>query len=682
MRALTPSSAGTATDHRLMAFTTRRIFVVLISSLFALMVISSLPASAQDSDGSDSGGSESGSSESGSEAPTSEILAVSSVDASGEQPVVAVFGVAADTAASAVTTESSAGDVKVARVEDSAAAGWPAEVVFVVDADNRTVSSGFEAAMSAIITEAMGDLPDGSRVALVSAGTSADIEVPLTANAARVRQAVAQLAAQRGASILDGVALAGKVLNESATGGSADVVRSVVVLADGPDTASEADAQSAGASLLQSGSKMVALSTGAAPKLELLATNTAGSFGMVDSSEQLPAAGASAVELAAHRLLVSLQTSVETEERFNVKLAVDGRQTSFSYPAGLVTSSAIQLEPIFETEPGALAFLGQPIFLYISIGLAFAGITLAIWVLGAMFIRGESALDRILSRYADGDELADEEVQEMLVETALLQRAVELTETFAERQGFLSRVEEKLERAAVPIRPGEALFFLVGFVVLVAALVTAVTGAIIAGIIFGMIAAGIGGVSLDVLARRRLSKFEGQLPDTLQMLAGTLRAGYSLPQGIDAVSKEIDDPMGVELRRAMTEAQLGREIDDALGSVAERLNSPDFAWAVMALGIQREVGGNLNELLMTVADTMVQRERLKREVAALTAEGRVSAMILSLMPPGLGIVLYVMNPEYVGILFSRTLGLILIGLAVVSALVGLLWMRKVITIDA
>ena len=125
-----------------------------------------------------------------------------------------------------------------------------------------------------------------------------------------------------------------------------------------------------------------------------------------------------------------------------------------------------------------------------------------------------------------------------------------------------------------------------------------------------------------------------------------------------------------------------RELEDALGSVAERLDSEDFGWAVMAIGIQREVGGNLNELLMTVAETMVQRDRLKREVAALTAEGRVSAMILSLMPPGLGLVLYVMNTDYVTTLFTRTIGLVLLGLATLSALIGLLWMKKVITIDA
>ncbi|MGI9598079.1 MAG: type II secretion system F family protein, partial [Acidimicrobiales bacterium] len=195
------------------------------------------------------------------------------------------------------------------------------------------------------------------------------------------------------------------------------------------------------------------------------------------------------------------------------------------------------------------------------------------------------------------------------------------------------------------------------------------------------ISAFAGYATVQILARRRLKQFEAQLPDALQLLAGTLRAGYSLPQGLDAVSNEIADPMGYELRRAMTETQLGRELEDALAGIAERLDSEDFAWAVMAIGIQREVGGNLSEVLMTVSDTMIQRERLHREVAALTAEGRVSAGILSMLPPGLGFVMWVMNPDYLSVLFSRTIGLILIGLAVVAGLVGLAWMKKVVTID-
>ena len=139
---------------------------------------------------------------------------------------------------------------------------------------------------------------------------------------------------------------------------------------------------------------------------------------------------------------------------------------------------------------------------------------------------------------------------------------------------------------------------------------------------------------LNFLASRRKKKFTAQLPDTLQLLSGTLRAGYSMMQGVEAVSQEIDDPMGRELRRVVTEARLGRPLEESLDSSAERMASADFAWAVMAIRIQREVGGNLSELLMTVADTMTQRERLRRDISALTAEGRISAIVLAILPVG------------------------------------------------
>ena len=105
-------------------------------------------------------------------------------------------------------------------------------------------------------------------------------------------------------------------------------------------------------------------------------------------------------------------------------------------------------------------------------------------------------------------------------------------------------------------------------------------------------------------------------------------------QGVEAVSQEVSEPMGRELRRVVTEARLGRPLEEALDGVADRMDSGDFAWAVMAIRIQREVGGNLAELLVTVAETMTERERLRRDVNALTAEGKISAIVLGLLPVG------------------------------------------------
>ena len=204
------------------------------------------------------------------------------------------------------------------------------------------------------------------------------------------------------------------------------------------------------------------------------------------------------------------------------------------------------------------------------------------------------------------------------------------------------------------------------------------------GFTMGLIVAGltllVPPALVNFLASKRSKKFSAALPDTLNLLSGSLRAGYSLLQGVEAVSKEVGDPMGQELRRVITEARLGREIEDAMDAVAERMDSPDFAWAVMAIRIQREVGGNLSELLLTVADTMVHRERLRRDIAALTAEGKISAIILGLLPVGLGAFMWMSNPVYMKPLGATTMGHVLLAVALVSLLIGFAWMKKIINI--
>jgi tight adherence protein B len=167
----------------------------------------------------------------------------------------------------------------------------------------------------------------------------------------------------------------------------------------------------------------------------------------------------------------------------------------------------------------------------------------------------------------------------------------------------------------------------------------------------------------------------------LQLLSGTLRAGYSLMQGVEAVSREVEDPIGYELRRVVTESRLGRPLEEALEAAADRMGSADFSWAVMAVGIQREVGGNLAELLMTVSETMVARERLRRDVDALTAEGKVSAMVLGLLPLGLGAAMWVINPEYIGVLVTEKIGNFMLAGAGLLAGFGFWWMKKLIEID-
>jgi tight adherence protein B len=237
-----------------------------------------------------------------------------------------------------------------------------------------------------------------------------------------------------------------------------------------------------------------------------------------------------------------------------------------------------------------------------------------------------------------------------------------------------------LEQANMPLRAGEALTAYVGIVLGAGVLGFILRQSLIWGLVFLVLGALIPPAVVNYKAAKRRKKFMKQLPDTLQLLAGTLKAGYSFMQGVEAVSHEVEDPMGSEFRRVVTEAQLGRPVEEALESSAHRMSSPDFEWAIMAVRIQREVGGNLAELLMTVAETMTARQRLRGEVSALTAEGRVSAMVLGILPLGLGFMLWTINPGYMGVLFEETIGKMMLGGSVLLASAGFLWMKKIIDI--
>lgn len=333
----------------------------------------------------------------------------------------------------------------------------------------------------------------------------------------------------------------------------------------------------------------------------------------------------------------------------------------------------------------AFAVLHSSVVLLVGLLLVGVAIAAAVWSLVEMAGKRPSALEQRLQIYNDAappsedDDRGDGSVE--LTHTAILARAVELTEDLADRQGFLDKVETRLEQADLPLKPAEVIFVYGVGVVVLSILALVISESALVGLValFGF--ALIPPAVLSILARRRTRAFVAQLPDTLQMLAGSLRAGFSLMQGVEAVAEEISEPMGKELRRVVTEARLGRDLEDSLDAVAERMESPDFSWAVMAIRIQREVGGNLSELLMTVSDTMQARERLRRDVASLTAEGRISAIVLGIMPPVLGVVMMVVNPGYMKPLFSESLGKALLGLALVGMVVGFLWMRKTVEID-
>ena len=308
------------------------------------------------------------------------------------------------------------------------------------------------------------------------------------------------------------------------------------------------------------------------------------------------------------------------------------------------------------------------------------------FALAVLLITGDhrSGLERRLTGYGGPDPDAHDRPMhrgdQAFAETRLVQDMAEFTGRMAERVGMLNRVEQKLEQADLPIRPTEAIFFYLAglfFVMISTALLIGVPPAVVVTLL-----AAIGPVAfLELRRHRRLRKFETQLPDILNLFAGSMRAGFSFAQALEAVAEEAPEPSRRELQRCFTESRLGRPIEDALEDSANRMHSVDLLWAVMAIRIQREVGGNLAELLATVATTMTERERLKSEIVALTAEGRLSAWILGIFPPLFALVLFAVQPSYMQTLFTNTLGVLAVGVSIVMAVVGFFWLRKLMAIE-
>ena len=265
-------------------------------------------------------------------------------------------------------------------------------------------------------------------------------------------------------------------------------------------------------------------------------------------------------------------------------------------------------------------------------------------------------------------------------ETAMVQHAVAFTSRLAQRSGLLAKTELLLEQADVPLRAGELLFYVPAFAVIAFLFLSVIVGPI-AGLVAAIVVLLAPGAYLRHRQSQRQLRFERQLPDTLTLLASSLRAGFSLMQGLEAVAQEISDPMRKELQRVFTEVRLGRSIEDALGDAADRMDSNDLRWTVMAIRIQREVGGNLAVLLDTVSDTMVKRERARRELRALTAEGRMSAIVLILISPLLALAIWLIQPNYLEPLFHDFFGILGIITAVILTVVGWFWLRKIVDIE-
>lgn len=236
---------------------------------------------------------------------------------------------------------------------------------------------------------------------------------------------------------------------------------------------------------------------------------------------------------------------------------------------------------------------------------------------------------------------------------------------------------DKFEQAGLKIRAADfVLMSGAGF--LVAAIAGFILGGIGLGLLVGLLTPAGMFIWLNLKASRRQSKFADQLPDTLQMLAGSMRAGHSLMRALAGAAEEAETPMSEELRRVVNEQRIGRDLIDSLLDSAARMKSQDFLWTTQAIETQREIGGNLAEVLENVNETIRERAALIRQVKAISAEGRVSAYVLVGLPIVMLVILCVINPTYAPTFFGTVPGWLMLGGAGTMLGLGSFWLSRLI----
>ena len=186
---------------------------------------------------------------------------------------------------------------------------------------------------------------------------------------------------------------------------------------------------------------------------------------------------------------------------------------------------------------------------------------------------------------------------------------------------------------------------------------------------------------VNVRIHKRIKQFNDSLGDAIILISNSLKAGYSFFQSIDIVAKEMNGPIAQEFALLQKEINLGYTTEDALDNLVKRIKSDDLELVITAVLIQRQVGGNLAEVLDSISSTIRERIRIKGEIRTITAQGRISGVMIAILPPALGVVLYLINPDHIKLLFTEKIGLIMIGLSVGMELMGIYFIKRIVKIE-
>ncbi|MDQ6524180.1 type II secretion system F family protein [Nocardioides sp. LHD-245] len=556
--------------------------------------------------------------------------------------------------------------------------------VLVIDTSRSMRRQGrFEAAQRAATTY-LATVPDDVEVGIVNFDSTVEVALAPTTDRAAARTVIGGLSLQRNTLLYDGVIAANDVAGDSGQ-------RSLLLLSDGADAGSRASLEDATAAIEDAGTRVhiVGLDLPEEQLAPLRLIAEAGKGDVITSSgSALAAAFAEQAEALADQVLVTaplpdgfsadvatVQVTLPVASGEPVVARALAKIETASTPGAAAPLPTISDDGTGWTAPGWL--------LWVGIGVFAAGVLAVALLLVPARPAPMSIADRVTA-YSTRVTGLEERQQHKPQADPVLDQAKAAAAGILERNSALNdRMTRRLAAAGSEFKPSEWLLLHIG-TVLAGGVIGLLLGrgSIIVGILLMVVAFFLPPLYLTYMAGRRRRAFDAALPEVLQLLSGALSAGLSLAQAVDTVVREGPEPIASEFKRVLVEARIGVAIEDAFEGVADRFESKDFRWAVMAIRIQRQVGGNLAELLTTVASTMRERQYLRRHVRALSAEGRMSAVILCALPVLFLLYLLLVNREFLDPLLHDPRGWILSGFGVVWMAIGTFWMSRMVKVEA
>jgi tight adherence protein B len=549
-----------------------------------------------------------------------------------------------------------------------------------MDVSKSMSGERFEAAKTAALTF-LDTVPDDVYVGIVTFASEVTGAVVPTQDREEARAVIEELELTSQTHLYDGVLAAVEMAGT-------DGQRSVLVLSDGADTSDTAlDEVTKSVTDSEVLLDVVALEqTGAAKaSLQKLADSAEGRVMDADPDALREAFTEEADALARQVLVTAELPESVTSNEATVSVSLPTEDTvlqadAFAAVRGGVeeTSSSTATSPA-AAEPGMMV---PQTWMYGGL----AGVGLGLLVLLYMLIPKPAApltAGEVASTYTQRSSgRTSSAAPKMDTDQALTQAKDAAAKVLQRNAGIEAKIAARLEGAGNPLKPAEWL--LLHAAIFIGAGVVGVllgAGSFVVGLLFMVAGAVLPWVYLGFKRGRRRKAFNACLPDTLQLMSGSLSAGLSLAQSVDTVVREGTEPISSEFKRVLVETRLGVGLEDALEGVAERYDSKDFHWVVMAINIQRQVGGNLAELLNTVAGTIREREYMRRQVAALAAEGKLSAWVLGGLPPIFMVYLLLTNRDYVMPMFTEPMGWMMLGGAACVLGVGVFWMSRLVKVE-